>query len=276
MSGEHETALEGDEGRYDSELPFLHALERDVRRHARHAAAARQRAHSMRAERTTADQSSSHFKGDPKDDRHTRRRRVSPAGGRVARRSLALLALLSLVGASAFGAGRLLAGSGAPDPASVRQSAFATLATGAVGDERWSLRAYSRGSEQCRVLEVGDTESSRCSAALGRHSLSADSALSPSGRFLFGLAGATIRSISVRADGGSARTIRARTRALSRNAARATGMGGDERWYVAILARPIGEPDPPLRIQGLDRRGRPTGATLLNCPETGEPSRCSR
>lgn len=269
MNGERGVAQEEEDGYYDPELSFLHALERDVRRHAHHAASSRRRGHSLREHTNRSAQNALAIAGDP--DAH--KRRLRPAGGRIARRSLTLLALLSLIGASAFGAGRIFSGASAPDPAAVRQSAFATLDTGTSGDERWSLRVYTRGSELCRVLTAGETEASRCSAATSSaDAFGATSAISPSHRYLFGLTGAAIAAISIHDN--SVTASRVPTHLLSPSATRAARMRLGERWYVAILPRPTGEPDPPLRVQGLDRAGRPTGASLLDCPETGEPSRC--
>lgn len=280
---ERDATPEGEGGWYDRELPFLNALERDVRRHARNAAATRRRAHAARghpAHRYAAAswqiasrserQIVSH--SEPEGRARAQASRLGPAGARVARRSLTLLALFSLIGASAFGAGRIFSG-GAPDPAAVRQSEFVTVAAGYAGRDHWSLRVYTRGAELCRVLSVGETESSRCSAATGGHSLGATSALSSTRRYLFGISGASIAAVSIRASGGSS-ARRVPTHPLPALGASRARLGAGERWYLAVLARPVGEPDPALRIQGLDRGGRPVGASIVDCVETDENQRC--
>jgi hypothetical protein len=273
--GEHSLTPEDDQGCYDPELPFLHALEREVRRHARHVAATRRRAHSAPSHAELSRRSS--YDSEHEYRAHTRAPRTWFGGARVARRSLALLALLSLIGASAFGAGRIFS-AGAPNPATVHQSAFLAVAGGTRGGERWSLRVYTRGEELCRVLVVGQDESSRCSAAPGVLALTSTSALSPTRRYLFGVTGsrvATVNVRAVRADGGV--NVRVPTRLLPPlppvDPAGKRKPDG-ERWYVAVLARPVGEPDPPLRVQGLDRDGHPVGVAVLDCPETTELSRC--
>jgi hypothetical protein len=274
--GEHSLTPADDEGCYDAELPFLHALEREVRRHARHVAATRRRAHSAIAR----EEASRHGVSDSRHEgrSHARAPRAWLGGGRVARRSLALLALLSLIGASAFGAGRIFSG-GAPNPAKVHQSAFLAVAGGTLGGERWALRVYTRGEELCRVLVVGQNESSRCSAAPGSRSLTSTSALSPTRRYLFGVTGSRVTTVNVRAvraDGGA--NVRVPARVLPPlqpvdPAGERTPRG--ERWYVAVLARPVGEPDPPLRVRGLDRAGHQVGVALVDCPEASESSHCA-
>jgi hypothetical protein len=274
--GEHSLTPEGDEGCYDPELPFLYALEREVRRHARHVAATRRRAHSARSHSELSHRSSYDSEHAEHENR-ARAPRVWLGGGRIARRSLTLLALLSLIGASAFGAEQIFSG-GAPNPAAVQQSAFLALAGGTLGGERWSLRVYTRGEELCRVLVVGQDESSRCSAAPGSRSLTSTSALSPTRRYLFGVTGSRVATVSVRvvrADGGV--SVRVHTRPLP--PLQPVDPAGErvphgERWYVAVLARPVGEPDPPLRLRGLDRDGHPVSVAVLDCPETTALGRC--
>jgi hypothetical protein len=235
------------EGTYDPELPFLAVLERDVRRSALRAAR-----HHERCKRPHAG---------------------APARGasRIARRSLTLVALLCLIGASAYGAREALSG-GTPNLAVTRQGPFVLLSSGHIGADHWSLRLYRREGELCRELVVSDNESSRCAAATGDQAVTATSVVSPLRRYVFGVAGSEVAQVSVHA-GATVRVVS--THELDAAHARAAGLPVRVRWFLAILARPTDNSDPPALVQGLGNRGHALGPALLSCVETNEQQQCS-
>jgi len=283
MNGLHPEEHELDpQGGYDPELPFLYALEREIARRAHRAYETRehQRLRALREQARTrrggagaplgaSAGTGARRRGGKADG--ARRRSLAPAGVRMARRSLTLVALLCLIGASAYGAGRIFSG-GAPSPAAVTQSAFVRVAGGDSGPDRWSLRVYLRGDELCRVLVVADAESSRCSAPPDSHSLGVTSVVSPTRRYVYGIAGVAVARVSVHA--GSAHAS-APTRPLGAAAA-AVGLSRRERWFVVILPRPVGEPDPSATVQAVDAAGNPLGAPVSDCAEGTETQRCPR
>jgi hypothetical protein len=240
---------------YDPELGFLRTLEREVTR------------------RAIAVQSASARRG--VEARETKRALdlgLRPAGTRMARRSLALVALLCLIGASAYGAGRILSG-GDSNLANVRQGAFIEVAQGRSGPDSWSLRLYVRGGEFCRVLVVANTESSRCSTTPRGGALGVTSVVSASRRYAYGVTGAGVARVAIRAGEDA---VSVPTHAPAAAAVSAAGLPAGVRWFVAVLRRPVGEPDPRALVRGLDAAGRATGPALGDCAETPEPAPCPR
>jgi hypothetical protein len=270
-SGEH----------YDPELPFLEALEREVRRGAlraarRHEAGSRRetvRQHvSSRQSRLSA--TNGYAATDRHDDRTERARRGgrTPLQGasRIARRSLTLVALLCLIGASAFGASAILSG-GPSNPTVVHQGPFALVASGDAGSDRWSLRLYRREADLCRVLVVAEVESSRCAPAPGAGAFAATSVVSPLRRYVFGVAGSEVARVTLRV-GDATQSLA--TRAPNRTSARNADLPAGVRWFVAVLNRPTDGSDPAAFVRGLDTSGRPLGPIRTSCVETDEPQSC--
>jgi hypothetical protein len=261
------------EGAYDPELPFLEALEREVRRNALRAA----RRHEARARHgagmgmgSTGELAPSSTVSRTRDVPHDGGRPLRGAS-RIARRSLILVVLLCLIGASAYGAREVFSGGG-PNLTVARQGPSALLATGHSGADSWWLRSYKREGDLCRVLVVsGSSESSRCAPAPGPRSVSSTSMVSPSRRYVFGMAGGDVARVSVRV-GGS--TLVVPTHAPNSARARAAALGSGVRWFLAILDRPSGNSNPPALVRGLDARGHALGAASVSCVESAEPQQC--
>jgi hypothetical protein len=251
------------ESPYDPELPFLEALEHEVHRHALRAGGRREESAPQRS--SPAASRSQRPTGD-------RRREHSPLRGtsRIARRSFTLVALICLIGASAFGAGRIFS-SGAPNPNVVRQGPLVTVAGGHAGADTWSLRLYRRETDLCRVLLVAETESSRCAPAPGTRSLAVTSVVSPLRRYVFGVSGGDVAQVSVRV-GSSTQTVA--THALDTTSVGAADPPGGMRWFVAVLDRPPGVPTPPAVVRAIDVEHRTLGSGRVSCVETGEAESC--
>ncbi len=247
------------ESSYDAELPFLQALEHEVARSAERAALP---PHERSAPRRppVRIQSGSHARR----GLHTRTTR------RVVRRALTLVALLCLLGASAFGAREALSGAGS-NPSVVRRGAFVLVAHGVAGSESWSLQAYRLGPDLCRVLLAPGSEGSRCSPAPSLAAVDVTSSTGALQRYVFGVTGPRIAWVTVRA-GGAVKTVR--TRALNSALARRAGLPPGARYFVAAFARPYGAPDPPALVRGLDFARHRTGAPLASCIEGEEPRQC--
>lgn len=265
------------EGAYDPELPFLEALEREVRRNALRAA----RHHEARARHDAGMGMGSTGELAPPGTHSTGgsargdARHGAPAlrgFSRIARRSLTLVALLCLIGASAYGAREVFSSGTTSNLAVVHQGPSVLLATGHAGGDSWSLRSYSREGDLCRVLVVSDSsESSRCAPAPGPRSISPTSVVSPLRRYVFGVAGDDLARVSVRV-GGSALTVP--THALETARAHAAGLPAGARWFLAILGRPAGNSNPPAFVRGLDAQGRVLGPARVSCVESSEPQQC--
>lgn len=265
--------LDPTDGAYDPELPFLEALEREVRRSALRAA----RHHEAHARHDAGMGMGSTGELAPSPT-ITRARGVSHGGrrplrgaSRIARRSLTLVVLLCLIGASAYGAREVFSGGG-PNLKVVHQGPSALLASGHTGGDSWSLRSYDREGNLCRVLVVsGSSESSRCAPVPRPQSVSSTSMASPSRRYVFGMTGSDVTQVSVRV-GDS--TLVVPTHAPNPARARAAGLSSSARWFLAILNRPTGNSDPPALVRGLDARGHVLGSASVSCVESTEPQQC--
>jgi hypothetical protein len=275
-----------EEDPYDPELPFLSALEREVARSAERAARtahmwqapgrAEPRPHGSRREPPhAAIQPQAHTHTHPQPPiapRHgARLGGRQRAGARIARRSLTLVALLCLLGASAFGAREALSGGGPSSPLAARRGTLVRVARGGDGAERWTLDAYRLGNELCRVLVVAGTEGSRCAPSPAPAALTVTDLLGPQRRYVFGTAGAQVASVAVQSGGES---LRVPTAALTPALARTGRLPARARYFVAVLPRETG-PDPPARVRGLDGGRRPVGAPFTVCVENAEPSQCA-
>jgi hypothetical protein len=234
---------------YDPELPFLEALEREVRREAERVSRG---AHHHRPAPASAVHR--HPAVGAVTERVERRRSGLPSSSlRIARRSLVLVGLLCLVGATAYGASRVFS-SDTSNPLSPRLGKLLTVADGNAG-ERWSLRLYVRGGELCRALLASETLSSRCEPSPTARAIQFTSAVSPTHRYVFGVTGAAIAKVSLRI-AGVEQTLQTHT--LDYTSAHAAGLPSDVRFFLAVLQRPPGNAEPPASVSavGLPHRRR--------------------
>lgn len=226
---------------YDPELPFLVELEGRVR-------ALAEGASTAKVERTPSP-------GRP------RLRSLRPRAVRMTRRTAILAFLLCLAGATAFGARVVLF-----SPSAERGSSMAPLllARGRQADEAWTLRLYARDGVLCRALIVIAQEAaSRCQPAPAPHGIEVTNLVSAHRRYLFGVAGRNVRSVAVRV-GPISRV--APTFALPRSkSASAQRVAGSTRYYLLVLARPLGAPDPAAVVTGLDGARARVGDPHLGC-----------
>jgi len=261
---------------YDPELDFLVKLEREVTRRATAAYEMRARAERAKARRSAGKRDRDAVAAERRAARggHGALRAGSRrgdglrlTGGRVARRSLTLVALLCLIGASAFGAGRILDATRS-SPADPHRSALVAVASGRSGSDRWSLGVYKRGGELCRVLVVADGEYSRCSLPPRSRGLAAASALSPTRRYVYGVSGQSVARVLVSA-GEQAGAVATRAIGPSDGV-----LPRGTRWFVAVLTRPTGEPDPRALVRAVSAEDRPLGRPVSECAEATESLNC--
>ena len=272
---------------HDPELHFLDVLEQEVRRKAERSAIRHEErqhlafsgAHGSGAlpshrrdtlEAVAAHRSLTPSPPMPVPSRTAHRRQALRGPVRIARRSLTLMALLCLVGASAYGASEVFSKS-TPNPLGGKLGAFAPVASGRSGPDRWKLRLYMRGGELCRVLNVAEAESSDCGPVPSAHAVEATSQQSPSRRYVFGITGAKVLRVRVRV-GHARRTLP--THAPAARLAGSDGLPAHIRYYLAALPRPEGGADPQALVEGLSGAGAPLGKPVASCLETGEPGRC--
>jgi hypothetical protein len=255
---------------YDPELPFLGSLEREIRhkatRAARSADTPRGRSRGPASAHTTAP----YGRSAQRPARERGDRASLPGASRIARRSLTLVALLCLIGASAFGASQILSGR-SNDPAVVRQGPLALVASGHAGPDSWTLRLYRRGGDLCRVLVVAEAEASRCATAPAAGAVAVTSMVSPLRRYVFGVTGREVPQVSVRV-AKLTRTVP--TRAAADPSARAAGLPSGVRWFLVALPRPTHGSDPAALVRAVDTQRRPHGPTHVSCVETAEPRSC--
>jgi hypothetical protein len=285
---------------YDPDLPFLEALEREVHSNALRAAHRRKRSHETRStaawlttargtaarsgsrsdplERTDAANPVSMNKRMQRDWMATEpvHKRVLKdtrpgigAAPRIARRSLTLVALICLIGASAFGAGKILSGT-APNPSVVHQGPIVSVASGQAGSDRWSLRLYRRDSDLCRALVVTETEASHCAPAPGVGALAVTSVVSPLRRYVFGVSGSDVTDVSMRV---GTSTLTVPTHSLDTSSLHA-GLPAHIRWFVAILKRPADAYNPPALVHGIEAKHGASETTHMSCVETVEAQSC--
>lgn len=199
------------------------------------------------------------------------RRVLAPA--RVTRRALVLVALVSLVGASALAARSVLGGSHRAS------SAPELLAAGGPNAERWQLQSYLYEGSLCYSLFVVRSLSSVCGAP-GETGVRVSSILGPTRRFVVGLAGARVAWLRVRI---GARTLLVATHPVpqtpgSHPATQARDHGPATpapsiRWFIASLSSAAARSAPALLIP-LDGARRPVGSPLLDCDLGGASGLC--
>jgi hypothetical protein len=270
-SGTEETELW-----HDPELPFLDVLGQEIRRKAERAALLHRQRHHLASEAPLSrgpipERRRGSAAGPETITTRTARRREALHGPmRIARRSLTLMLLLCLIGASAYGASEVFSKS-TRSPLSGRSGPFALVATGSSGSEGWRLRLYAHSDELCRVLSVSETEASDCAATPSPGAVEATSAQGPSSRYLFGVAGARVMRVRVRFAHAD---MTVSTHALKQSLARVDDLPSHVRYWVIALPRPMGRVDPVAKISGLSRSGERLGAPFLSCLETGESGHC--
>jgi hypothetical protein len=261
---------------HDPELPFLEVLGREIRYKAERAAGL----HEQRLHPTLATQRRRLVNTDADAALRPTRARVERDGAsrdgasrlalRMGRRSLMLMALLCLLGATAYGAGLVLS-STPQNPLAPGRSAFTLVASGGSGSAGWKLQLYTRGSEVCRVLSVAETEASACAERPSAGQLEATSAEGPSDRYVFGVVGEDILRVRVRIGHQTRMLATLEPSAAQR---RRADLPAHVRYYVAMLRRFPTSSDPSALVEGLDFDGRPLGSPVPSCVETGEPGRC--
>jgi hypothetical protein len=194
------------------------------------------------------------------------RRLRQPA--RVTRRALVLVALFSLVGASALAGRAVFAPS--PEPS----TAPALLSAGGHPPEQWRLEAYLHGGSTCYALFVADTVSSACGAPPGRVGVLVTSAVSPTQRFVAGLAGADVHQVRVRV-GRQTLTVLTRRPPQAAGARRAQ-LPAHLRWFLAILPGNTPARNAPARVTPRDEAGHPLGPPVLDCSLGAASIACQR
>jgi len=203
---------------YDPGLPFLAELEGRVHDFAK--------AHLETATQTARSPI-------PRTPAPRRARRSSPA--RLVRRTAILVALLCLLGASAFGAGAVLF-TGALNPPAPHQSRSVTIANGFSGSTHWSLRVYTRAGQVCSELIIlSQQEVSRCAPRPADAALESTGLAGITHSYLFGLVGSRVRNVDVAAGRDSATVA---TRALGKRSH--LDIPASTRWFIAVVPRSPG------------------------------------
>jgi hypothetical protein len=208
-------------------------------------------------------------KGSPA--RRTQRQRMQrlrlPA--RVTRRALVLVALLSLVGASALAGRSVLEGSHEPASGPV------LLSSGESGSERWQFEAYPHAGSVCYALFVAETVSSACGTAPDKSGLRAASAVGSNVRFVAGLAGAGVAQVSLRV-GRHTLTVSTHPPPARAAAARSVKPFLAPRWFLAMLPGEPATRTAAARLTPRDGAGRSLGPTVLDCSLGGASLACRR
>lgn len=271
--------LEGLEPWHDAELPFLDVLGQEVRRQAERAALIHQQRHhlsysdSARPVGSISDRHAAQTRGSKEPAlaapaaRILRRRDSLHGWARIARRSLTLMTLLCLIGASAYGASEVFSTRETSNPLGGKPGAFALVASARSGPETWKLTLYMRSNELCRELNVSETEASYCAAPPSPFAVEATSAQSSSERYLFGVTGARVMRVRVSFKG---RSLTSPTLAPDPRLIHEDDLPAHTRYFLVALARPAEERDSHTQVIGLDAAGRPLGMPIATCPETGE------
>lgn len=221
------------------------------------------------------------------------------APGRITRRALLLVALVSLVGASA------LAGSGVFSGANHRSAATQSsgsgsgagpvlLSAGGAAGEHWLLQAYTHGASTCYALFVAETATSDCAAPPTGAAVRVSSALGPEHRLVAGIAGPEVAQVLVRV---GAHTMVLPTYPLPRTAAAAAAAaaGGtpahvsahadttgaarlpaDLRWLLAVFPGESPLHAAPAHVTPLNTAGHAVGPSTLDCSLGANNPACQR
>jgi hypothetical protein len=234
---------------YDPDLPILAELEAGIER-----AAVRR----LTAPGTATKPAAAANRGPeqaPRDGRRVARphRRARWRGtGHVPMRAALLAGLVCLVGASAYA---VVARDGTP-----RQTERIVIDAASRPDER-RMELYARGGRACVAFVLPETVDGACAPAPRPAEGSARSVSSAFTRYVYGLTGADVRRVNVRA-GVESRA--AATRQVPAEAARAGGLPETLRYYVVAFERGPGADDPPALVRLESASSRRLG-TLVDC-----------
>jgi hypothetical protein len=190
---------------------------------------------------------------------------------RIVRRVLLLVVPVGLVAATAVATRTLVSSTGDSLPPPTQA---APLGAGGSDAERWTLTASRRGSQLCDAFFVSASVATRCADEPGPRELLLDGARSPRARYVVGLAGASVRSVSVRV-GGFHRTVATRPpedAVAARRARLPTGI----RWFVVTVPRqPLGRAAAASVVpRGGD--GRALGPATVTCNAGRATGACVR
>jgi hypothetical protein len=211
-------------------------------------------------------------------DRHTARRRLPATPSRatrergaqvrrVGRRAAIVLVLVCLIGGVAFAA---LNGGGSGDHAHTAPTSLGHAADGA-----WSFSAYRDEGRLCTVfVPRGGELSGNCGDAPAHGQVHAGSAIAGGHRYVFGVAGQGVASVSTslgedRLAGVDRHTGVAPVHApVDRDGADDAGFPAGDGWFVLDLG-PVhdaaGQPCAPAVVVPLDRDGRRAGPAYVDC-----------
>ncbi|MCL2769775.1 MAG: hypothetical protein FWD42_06640 [Solirubrobacterales bacterium] len=262
---------------YDSELPILAELESEYRTELLSV-----EIWAGRPARTVA--APHHPAARAARRRDAPHRELAPA--RITRRALLLVALVSLVGASALAGTAVFGGAHHPS-AGAEESGASTnpvlLDTGGTSVERWQLQSYNRGGTTCYALFIAETLASACAAAPARAGVLVGSALGPTRRLVAGLAGPGVAQVLVRVGG---HTSAVPTHPLPRTAGGAAGAAGARArgsrlppgvlWFVASFPGESSLHAAPAHVTPRDADGRALGPATLDCSLGGTSPACRR
>jgi hypothetical protein len=182
-------------------------------------------------------------------------RRSSHSASRIARRAAVVLVLLCLVGGVALAARFGSGGSGPPadtEPVTIGRAA----------DGAWDLAAYRDHHRLCTAFTVGGEPAGHCSSTPAHDGVVANSLLAGGRRYVVGLAGPQVRSVTVSVgDGGAS----GKTHAVEDSgAAKEAGVPEGTRWFVVPVEQ-SGAALAAARISGHDRDGHRLGPAYLDC-----------
>lgn len=189
---------------------------------------------------------------------HSGRRRSRGFARRVTRRSVVILAMLSLVAGVALA--RLETGSSArhTDPRPLGSAAGATIS------------GYRDEGRLCFLLSVAGRTVADCGGVPGAHDLRVLSARARARRYVFGLTGSKVHTILVRVDGQQQHVPAHPPR--HPDAAREAEVPAGLRWFVATVP----STSAPAHLRALDPSGKATGHELLDCSLALQGPACRR
>jgi hypothetical protein len=193
-----------------------------------------------------------------------RRERATP---RIVRRTLAFAGTLLLVGTAAVAERTVHGGEDHPTTGPT------LLAAGGGADAQWRLSAYRRDGDVCHAFLSEGAVTSACAAPLAPGHVRASSVVGVDRRYVVGLAGARVRSVSVTV--GHARISQPTRPAPDAPAAARARLPTAQRWFVVVLPERSDTRDAPARVVPRDAAGRPAGPSMLDCTlgQRSEPCR---
>jgi hypothetical protein len=195
---------------------------------------------------------------------------------RITRRALVLVALLSLVGASALAARSVFEGA----PRAPAAAGPVLLSAGGSGSDRWQLETYPHDRSTCYALFVAGTVASACGAP-GSREVRVTSAIDPTTRFVAGLAGDGVAEVSMRV-GHQALVVPTRpppataTGASSGASSRSVTPFVPPRWFLVMLPAVAAAREAPASLIPRGARGEQLGPFVLDCSLGGASAACRR